>query len=312
MNSLTGESGVNDRALSIPAGYYNIDQMVDLFNAILPFFENDGFFDTPLCYGLGEDLATAVLFDMPAADLKQPQMRFAFNQYPELLQQVYDGAVPNPFQYTSYDLIFGYESYGLLARLGMILPFTKDQLDRPDITYSIPVSVSASSYDPVSNKTTVEYTVSSSIIANYTFNMVATKSLYIELAYPASQFRSPFNKLDTSPMIARVPVEAAYGWMFDFWPQNLVFSQHKNLTLSQIVIRIYDDFGERVNFQGSDWAMDLNVKFAESETDASPSLLTSDGYQHPVQAGYNNSSKRDVFGTTVPGPKRSKTLFDLA
>ena len=170
---------------------------------------------------------------------------------------------------------------------------------------SIRVEVDETTYNPGTNTTNVSYNfVGLGYVRGfYSYQMNATNSVYMEINYPNSQFRSPFTGLDSSNIIARIPITNAYGYNINFYPENLLMMQAQNITITNLNVKLYDDYGFLVNFQGSPWQAELYIQFAESENTSNQSAyagtlsnnVMNPITMHPNAKGYNRPEQRDLL-----------------
>jgi len=296
--------------VTVSAGYYTIGELTSELSKLLYLPKDvDGYY-SPIQCGLGGGPGTPV----PGCKVKQFSNKVQFLQSQVMLTQVFDGT-QNRYSYSTYSLQFrGRNAMYLLMRLGFIsgnalFEQNSDYTESKTFIVAV-VEEDSRTYDSSTNRTTVYYKIpeifKNGSLAKGSFQMNTTQSLYIEIAYPNSLFRSPFNGLDTSNIIARVPINNAYGFNINYEPNNLLFMQAQNITITTLTVRIYDDYGFYVNFQGSPWQMDLYIQYAESENSTNQSAyagtlndrfmgMNTNSNLHPTANPYNKPDSRDLL-----------------
>jgi hypothetical protein len=304
----------------IPPGHYSYSTMLAFLNGSLPTFADEPYPDT--VYGLG---GTAVPSPLPTnvpVSKSEINTKFIFSQYADILTQVFVGPAPvNEHVYRTFEIVFTASVYRLFVMLGLSPLFDPLNFPTSFTNYVIQVNKSSEAYDVGTNLTTVTYNVQNQIMAPFTFNFASPQCLYVYIESPVnSQFRSPFNQNNPSNLIARVPINTSFGFQFSYSQQNLIYSQQKNLNISQIAITCRDEYNELVDFQNTPWFIELAVKFAMNEnavpvsgTDGVPKQISNLPTVHSSAVSYNDPSRRDVLGsqsqnnsTVTLNAKRSK------
>jgi len=304
----------------IPPGHYSYTSMLAFLNGSLPTFADEPYLNT--VYGLGgTPIPTPAPTNVPVTK-SEINTKLFFSQFASILTQVFVGpVVVNQHVYRTFEIVFTASIYRLFVMLGLSPLYDPSSFPSSFTNYVIVVNRSSQQYDPIANETTVFYDVQNQIQAPFSFNFASPQSLYIFIESPVnSQFRTPFNQNGPSNLIARVPLNTAFGFQFSYSQQNLIYSQQKNLNISQIAITCRDEYNELVDFQNTPWFIELAIKFAMNEnavpvsgTDGVPKQIANLPTVHSSAVSYNNSSRRDVLGTQsqnnstiTPNAKRSK------
>jgi len=301
----------------LPPGQWTYSTMTAFLNSELPTFANDPYPDT--VYGLG---GTAIPLPIPTNDpvsKSELNTKFIFTQYASILDQTFAGTV-NRHIYRTFELVNDEASYRLFVLLGLVKINNPDESNALRPNFIIRVTVSSRVFDGVN--TTMTYDVVNQIESTYSFDFTATHSLYLYTETPInSQFRSPFNQNNPSNLLARIPMNVPFGFQFTYQPNNVVYSQQKNLNVSNLQVTIRDDYGEFVDFQNLPYHIDLSFKFGQSEDTIRMSgqegvapVIANAPSVHATAASYNNPAARDVlFGgsqnnsSSVTGSKRVKS-----
>lgn len=319
-NELIGSEEFAITDIPIPAGNYSYSQMLAFLNGSLPTFADEPYLDT--VYGLG---GTAVPTPLPTnvpVTKQELNTKLIFSQFASILTQTFVGpVVVNEHIYRTFEIVNSANVYRIFVLLGLSPLFDPSVFPTTFANYVINVARSSQAYDPVTNTTSVYYDVQNQILAPYSFNFASPQCLYVYIESPVnSQFRSPFNQNNPSNLIARVPINQTFGFQFTYIQQNLVYSQQKNLNISQIAISCRDEYNELVDFQNVPWFIELSIKFAMNEnaipvsgTDGVPKSIANLPTVHSSAVSYNNSSRRDILGApsqnnsiVTPNAKRSK------
>lgn len=301
--SLQDEIGIVD--IDIPRGYYTFSAMLAFLNSNLSVFADEPYNDTVYGFG-GTPIAVDPPQNIPVAS-SEINSSFIFTQFAGLLSQTFPGTV-NEHIYKKFTLIGSPEVYRLFVTLGLtpIQNLTRDLQDI--LSYDILVSVSSRIFN--GTNTVMTYNVENQIIAPYSYNFGGTSSLYVFLETNVNaQFRVPFTNNAPSNLIMRVPLSVPFGFQFNFVAQNLVWTQQKNLTISNLQTRVCDDFGDDIDFQNLPWFMDLVVAFAQNEdelnlsgTDGVPASIPSAPQNHFSQQSYNQI--RDPFASSSQNKRK--------
>jgi hypothetical protein len=306
--------------IPIPPGHYSYSTMLAFLNGSLPTFADEPYLNT--VYGLGgTPVPTPAPTNVPVTK-SEINTKFIFSQFAAILTQTFVGpVVVNEHIYRTFEIVNSPSVYRLFVLLGLSPLFDPSVFPTSFSNYVIQVARSSQAYDPVTNTTTVSYDVRNQIFAPFTFNFASPQCLYVYIESPVnSQFRSPFNNNNPSNLIARVPINTAFGFQFSYSQQNLIYSQQKNLNISQIAVTCRDEYNELVDFQNAPWFIELAVKFAMNEnaipvsgTDGVPKVISNLPTVHSSAVSYNNSSRRDILGsqsqnnsTITANAKRSK------
>jgi hypothetical protein len=296
----------------LPAGYYTYDSMLAFLNTELPTFANEPYPDT--VYGLGgTPIVTPTPQNVPVTK-DEVNTKLIFTQFASILTQVFPGQI-NEHQYITFEIVSNYELYRYLTMLGLVaIQNPLSSTFTPEPNFVIRVNVSSVVFDALLNQTTVTYDVLNNIPARFSFDFSGTKSLYVSLETQVnSQFRAPFEGNNTSNLIARVPINVLFGEQFTYQPQHVVFSQQRNLNISNLQVTCRDDYGEPVDFQNIPWFMELSIKFGMNEsappisgTQGVPSTISGNPSLHPSAAGYGDS-RRDVLFSSSQKNKLSNS-----
>jgi hypothetical protein len=304
-SSNSEESGIVD--VNIPRGNYNYETMLALLNSELSVFADEPYPDT--VYGFG---GTPTLVDppenIPVASMTT-NSKFVVKQYANLLDQEFAGTV-NEHVYLRFTIIGSVEVYRLFVMLGFTYIQNVTSVTQNIASFTINISVSSRVYD--GTNTIMTYNVENEIVAPYSYNFSGVQALYINLMSGVnSQFRSPFTNNAPSNLIMRVPLNVPFGFQFNYTAQNLVWTQQKNMTISNLQVYVTDEFNETVDFQNLPWFLDLAVMFAVSEEDLNvsgtegvPQSIPSAPEKHFSQLGYN--AVRDPFASASQNNKRKK------
>jgi hypothetical protein len=269
------------------------------WNTYIPTFSNEPYPDT--VYGLGGSPVVSPTILNPSIYKYEFNIKFFLKQYPALLDQFFPGTI-NEHVYRKFEVVLTPESYRLFVMMGM------RPIQNPDVpvieTLRITFDCSVDSRVFDGTNTTVTYNVSEPYLAPFAFDFGGVKSLYVYIETPVnSQFRAPFNQNDSSNLIARVPLTVPFGYQFEYAPQNVVYSQQKNLNISQMTLTCRDDYGTFIDFQNLPWFIELNVKFGSSEDELRASANTGNLNQvvstpslHPTAASYDSGNRDTLFG----------------
>jgi hypothetical protein len=311
-NESIQEEEFSTTTIYVPQGNYTYSSMLAFLNGSLPKFFNEPYPNT--VYGLGgEVIPSPIPANVPVT--KSPiNTTLIFNQFANLLTQVIPSPV-NEHIYTSFEIVTSREVYRLFVLLGLV------KIQNPNVNYSNPSSfiirIGIDSRIYSLGVTTMVYNVINEIVAPYSFDFSGTKSLYVYLESPVnSQFRAPFENNNASNLIARVPLNVPFGFQYSYLAQQVVFSQQRNMNISQLLVTCRDDYGDFVDFQNLPWFIELSVKFGLNESNVSvsgtqgvPSNLASAPNMHPSALSYNSGDRDMLMGSQnnpVKTNKRSK------
>jgi hypothetical protein len=287
--------------VTIPRGNYDYSKMLAFLNTNLPTFSDSPYEDT--VYGLGGvPFVTTQPQNSPVS--KDPvNTKLIFTQWAEILTQVIPGTI-NEHQYRTFEIVNTQEVYRLFILLGLVA------IQNPSLPYAegpnfiIRCNVSSQTYDAISDTTTFTYNVQNEILAPYSFDFSGIKSLYLYIESPVnSQFRSPFENNSQSNLLCRVPINVIFGEQFTYLPSLTVYSEQRNLVVSNLAVSCRDDFGQFVDFENVPWFLDIEFKFAikdESEpsisgTNGVPATISQGPTLHSTARSYNNGPSRDLL-----------------
>ncbi len=296
LNEQTGTDESSTTTIIVPPGQYTYESMLGFWNAYVPTFSDDPYPDT--CYGLGGDAGT-----FPSLKKYEFNIRFTLQQYATLLSQSFPGN-KNLHLYKGFEIEINPQNYRLFVMLGFREILNPESTTIQPTYVQFPVTVDSRVYNIGTNTTSVTYNVLDPTLAPFAFDFSGSKSLYVYIETPVnSQFRAPFNQNDSSNLIARVPVNVPFGFQYEFIPNNVVYSQQKNLNISQMVLSCRDEYGTFVDFQNLPWFVDLSIKFGASEDEINSSAysgsmdqLASNPSLHPTAASYNSGNRDPLYG----------------
>jgi len=304
-NFAEGEQEESTTLIPLPPGNYTYESMLAFLNTELPTFADFPYPDT--VYGLGGvPFVTTVPQNVPVTK-NEVNTKLIFTQFADILTQVIPGPAGtlNQHQYNTFEIVSNRELYQLLVMLGLVeiqnpLALAGNIIPAPNLV--IRVTPSSSAFDPINNETTITYDVLNNIAAEYSFDFSGTKSLYVYLETQVNtQFRSPFEGNNASNLIARVPINVIFGEQFTYAPAQVLFSQQRNLNITNLQVTCRDDYGHLVDFQNIPWFLELAVKFGVNEsspnvsgTTGVPSTISGNPSLHASAAGYGDP-RRDVL-----------------
>jgi hypothetical protein len=296
LNEVTGIQESSNTTVVVPPGQYSYESMLAFWNTYVPTFSDDPYVDT--CYGLGGNPGT-----YPSLNKYEYNIRFTLQQYAAILAQTFDGN-KNLHLYKGFEIEINPLNYRLFVMLGFREILNPEIATVPTTFLQFPVTVESRVYDNMTDETSMTYNVQQPILAPFAFDFSGSKSLYVYIETPVnSQFRAPFNQNDSSNLIARVPVNVPFGFQYEFIPNNVVYSQQKNLNISQMVLTCRDEYGTFVDFQNLPWFVDLSIKFGASEDEISSSAYTGSMDQvvsnpslHPTAASFNSGNRDPLYG----------------
>lgn len=283
----------------LPKGQYNKNQLLSWLNTNFAIFSEvpEAPFLTETVYGFGSILFPAVV-DTPTTS------KLNLFQNEGLLTQVYEGSGVNPHEYYSFELIVNDENYRFFTMLGWKPTFAVNTQTANNAPIIIRSFLTSSTYDIISNETTVLYSTASPYEGPHVYDLSGSRMLYIYLDYPlSSKFRVPFDNCKESNLIGSIPIgQAAFGETFFYQVQNLVYASQKNITMSNISMSLRDEYDEFVDFNDIPWQMTLRIKFALSEDEAMVSAQEGTLGQnnslpslHPTATSYNDGGGRDIL-----------------
>lgn len=311
-NESINEEEFSTTTIYVPIGNYTYESMLAFLNGSLPKFFDEPYPNT--VYGLGGEVIPSEIPENVPVTKSPINTTLIFSQFANLLTQVITGTV-NQHVYRSFEIISSQDVYRLFVLLGLV------KIQNPNVTYTNPPSfmirIGIDSRTVSFGVTTVVYNVINQILAPYSFDFSGTKSLYVYIESPVnSQFRAPFNNNNTSNLIARIPLNVPFGFQFAYLAQQVVYSQQKNMNISQMLVTCRDDYGEFVNFQNLPWFIELSIKFGQNENNVSvsgtegvPSNLSAAPNMHPSALSFNSQGRDMLFGSQnnpVKTNKRSK------
>lgn len=302
-NELEGTLDSSLYTFTIPSGRYAYSEMVTILNNLMPLFTDFPYENT--CYGIG-GVPVPDPFnpnENPSVTKDPVNTKFIFSQDPFILTQVYPGNGPNVHQYRSFEIVNNEGVYRLFVMLGLVTNQnpSADYVQGSD--FIIRVETTGNSYDPIANETTYIYSVNNSIFAQYSFDFSYPKNLYFYTDFPVkSSFRSPFDSYNPSNLLLTVPLTVNFGQQLSYNPQTVLWAQQKSVQMTQLVIRILDDFGKPVDFQGVPYSLTLSCKFGVDDnkpmisgTMGVPASIASTPSLHQSAEGFNNGADRDML-----------------
>jgi hypothetical protein len=287
--------------ITLPRGNYDYSKMLAFLNSSLPTFSDEPYDNT--VYGLGGvPFVTPQPQNTPVS--KDPvNTKLIFTQFADILTQVVPGTV-NEHQYRTFEIVNSIEVYRLFVLLGLVGIQNPANVYIPGANFIIRCTISSQVYDPVNDETTYSYNVQNEIFAPYSFDFSGIKSLYLYIESPVnSQFRSPFEGNSQSNLLCRVPINVVFGEQFTFMPSLTVYSEQRNLVVSNLAISCRDDYGQFVDFDNLPWFIDIEFKFAikdDSEpaisgTNGVPATISQSPTLHQTATSYNNGGSRDLL-----------------
>jgi hypothetical protein len=205
---------------------------------------------------------------------------------------------------------------GLVSNQNPLVPYVQGG------NFVIKINKETVVYNPVSNETTVTYSVDNSIFAPNSFDFSYPKNLYFYTDFPIkSSFRSPFDSYNPSNLLLAVPLAVQFGQQLTYNPQTVLWAQQKSAQMTQLVVRVLDDDGNVVDFQGVPWSFTLSCRFAMEDnkplvsgSNGVPSSITNTPSLHPSAEGFNSGGDRDLLFSSQKNPesKRRKVIGNVA
>jgi hypothetical protein len=287
--------------IPIPPGNYSYSTMLAFLNAQLPTFADEPYIDT--VYGLGgSGVPTPAPTNIPVSK-SEINTKFIFQQYSSILDQSFAGTV-NQHVYRTFEIVNDDAVYRLFVMLGLVRIENPDEIAPTKLNFIIRVTPASRVF--AAGTTTMTYNIINDIISPFSFDFSGTHSLYLYTESPInSQFRSPFNNNNPSNLLARMPLNVPFGYQFTFQPNNLIYSQQKNMSISNLQVTIRDDFGDFVDFQNLPYMLDLSIKFGQSEDSIQMSgqegvatNIANAPSVHGSAASYNSGNRDLLFGSS--------------
>ncbi len=304
------EAGVSKQSIiniAVPQGQYNIETITSYLTSVC----NEtvgGYF-----YGMGGFTVTAdttkVQVDAPTAGTTG-------------ILGTYNAA----HVYTGFYLIANEKTIPLLSVLGLV---ELNQENKPtnivrisDITGT--VAYSCIGFTAYNNGSTSHYTystpytaptgiVTAKIVSSNVTELQGPCALSVSWEVATSNARDSFNKLSTGNTIGVVPVNAPYGYRSIYEPSNPFKCIIPNFNVNQFKITIRNsETGDLVDFQGSDWVLNLSIEFFEMDN-THKSEMANNGYYRNVMPNMHNTVYNHNLpnsGTTGYSKKKARKYID--
>jgi hypothetical protein len=251
--------------ITIPNGYYNLQQLTYLLNVNIPQVDSAG---NVLSFGSSTYVNNA--FTQPALSSPVLVNGFLLCQYPALLVQSATSKVTNSHEYVSFTFVVDSSTYGLMSMIGFVPHSTNPQITSGQQTTLLctPVYTSSGctytfSYGNT-NWVTTNSTVST-LTLPYIYNLIYTDTLYVELGNTGAQFRAPYGNLSTSNLLISVPILSSFQSLNYYEAKIFMPKFVPNLNLATLPVTIRDQYGTLVDFRGNNWKMNIFFTFCKSE-----------------------------------------------
>lgn len=150
------------------------------------------------------------------------------------------------------------------------------------------------------------------LMAVNTTELQGPGALSVSWEVATSNARESYNHLSTGNTIAIVPVTGSYGYRCVYEPNNPFKCIIPNFNVNQFHITIRDcETGNYVDFQGSDWVLNLVIEFFEMDN-VHKSEQANEGYYRNVMPNMHNSVLNHTLpnsGTTGYQKKRNRSNY---
>jgi hypothetical protein len=135
----------------------------------------------------------------------------------------------------------------------------------------------------------VSTVLTKTIISSNVTKLQGPGGLSISWEVATSNARESYNKLSTGNTIAIVPVLSSFGYRNVYEPSNPFKCVIPNFNVNQFKIQIRDcETGSLVDFQGSDWVLNLVIEFYEMDN-THKSEQANDGFHRNVMPNMHNT-----------------------
>lgn len=195
--------------------------------------------------------------------------------------------------YSAVGLLIETETIPLLYTLGFIseisapersfIRFSNDSAPSPVLAFRIEKNGSENNYKYSDGTITngVSTVIYKGVIS---MKLNTTSNIAVFLENISQSGRSSYEQFRPSNLLSVVPVRNGYGWRCHYEPANPFKAIVTNYTVNEVQILLLDaETGERVDFQGSNWNMTLEIeyyqidnskKIIEAKSNAQAPLLT--------------------------------------
>jgi hypothetical protein len=255
-DATTGAVSTTITTVTIPDGNYDIITLINYLNSGIPQYDAD---NNLLTFGSTDTE------NYPAVSYDTVTSKFIFHQYSALLTQTSPSAT-NTHLYLSFSLECDSDTIGLLKMLGFINNNDK-------ITTGNSFMLQAS----VQHGDTSVYTLNASsyfdldgsnalLISDYIFNLEAITMLNICYSEDVAQNMSSYDDLRYDDRLYSVPISEPFGGTTIYQCDYPSFVHVADPTISSITISIRDQIGNLIDFNGSNWDLQLGFEWGFNDT----------------------------------------------
>ena len=307
--------------ITVPPGHYDVDSLTGYLSSKSSVIGADTYY-----YGLGGTLSTTTA--NPGFKVNPTQSTQAVISPPTAGASGALSTYVATHVYTGFYLIINEKTRPLLNILGL-LEFNQENF----ITNSVPV-VGATVAGVVSQYSCIGFAVFntgvlSTSVYSYAQNTAVSTTEQkginvVELQGPAalsvswevatSNARDSYNQLSTGNTIAVVPVDGMYGYRCIYEPNNPFKCIIPNFNVNQFKIIVRNcETGGLVDFQGSDWILNLCIEFYEVDN-SHKSEMANKGYYRNVMPNMHNTNMDHTLrfsGTSGYNKKRRHSGIDV-
>lgn len=280
----------------VPAGQYNVDSLVAYLNSSCN--KLDVYY-----YGLG----VAQDSTLPGFEVQPDNLRVIMSS-PTAGTTGVLGTYNASHVYTGFYLIADVQTIPLLNTLGLLEVSTDgtpsnvtrivatNVLAFQCIGFNILNGGASSKYSVQSVYVTPTTIEQAELMAVNTTELQGPAAISVSWEVATSNARESFNHLSTGNTIAIVPVTGSYGFRCVYEPQNPFKCIIPNFNVNQFHITLRDcETGSYVDFQGSDWVLNLAIEFFEMDN-GHKSQQANEGYYRNVMPNMHNT----VLNHTLP------------
>lgn len=93
----------------------------------------------------------------------------------------------------------------------------------------------------------------------YSLDLSYPNSIYVIIDEISTDFRNSIRNFTFSNTIARIPVTGYFGDILEYTPAVPSKAYCGDLLITNITVRLIDEFGESLDFQGTQWTMSLHI-----------------------------------------------------
>lgn len=280
VNNISGLTQSLVSTINIPQGQYTPTNLISYLSEYFSLYDGNGnqltFFS---------NVVTDSQYDYPGMAINSYTGKMQIQLWPLSLQQSYVTTAGNVHQYSKFELTLDSESKGLMQMLGFAC---NNETNQPVQASSLVLYCEPYTYDQNLGITTVHYRCYSktSTVTSYAYETTAengsvtaynpstyfydfqpTRDLFIEFSMLSSKVRAPYTGYNTSSLACRVPVNTGFGEPITFEQRILQTCYMSNISINTITVGIKDYLGNYVDFQGTNWSMDLRLDYFKEMKD---------------------------------------------